>query len=72
VIRIAVADGGCELTIADDGVGFDESTSQDRREEGHLGLTVLRDLARDAGASLDIRRGDPRGTVVALHLQTIT
>ena len=71
VIRIAVAAGGCELTIADDGVGFDESASQGRPAEGHLGLTVLRDLARDAGASLDIRRGDPRGTVVALHLGMI-
>jgi two-component system, NarL family, sensor kinase len=71
VIRIAVAAGGCELTIADDGVGFDESVSQGPPAEGHLGLTVLRDLARDAGASLDIRRGDPRGTVVALHLGTI-
>jgi signal transduction histidine kinase len=72
LIRIMVVDGGCELTIADDGVGLDASTSQDRRQEGHLGLTVLRDLARDIGASLDIRRGEPQGTVVALHLQAIT
>lgn len=68
-IRIAVAAGGCDLTVADDGVGTDVGTALDQRETGHLGLTVLRDLARDAGASLDIRRGEPRGTVVALHLQ---
>lgn len=69
VIRIAVVDGGCELTIQDDGVGFDQGALRNGPEQGHLGLTVLRDLAREAGASLDIRRGDPRGTVVALHLQ---
>jgi signal transduction histidine kinase len=71
VIRITVVDGGCDLSITDDGNGFDEIASPDIRSEGHLGLTVLRDLARDAGGSLDIRRGDPRGTVVALHLGTV-
>ena len=70
-IRITVADGGCELAIADDGVGIHEATMQDRRDEGHLGLTVLRDLASEAGAVLDIRAGDPRGTVVALRLQPV-
>jgi len=71
VIRIAVADGGCDLAIEDDGVGFDAGTLENPPEEGHLGLTVMRDLARDAGASLDIRRGDPAGTIVALHLQRV-
>jgi signal transduction histidine kinase len=70
-IRMTVADGGCELSIADDGVGVDETMLADRREEGHLGLTVLHDLAREAGASLEIRRGDPRGTVVALRVRPI-
>ncbi len=67
-IRIAVADGGCDLAIEDDGVGFTEPSSPGGGEGGHLGLTVMRDLARDAGATLDIRRGDPSGTVIALHL----
>jgi signal transduction histidine kinase len=69
-IRVAVVDGGCELAISDDGVGFDGGV-QRRRDEGHLGLTVVRDLAREAGATLSIERGDPRGTVVALHLGAI-
>lgn len=71
VIRIAVADGGCDLAIEDDGVGFDAGTPEHPPGEGHLGLTVVRDLARDAGASLEIRRGDPAGTVVALHLRRV-
>lgn len=67
-IRMAVVRGSCELTIADDGVGFDPGAAQTGPEHGHFGLTVLRDLANDDGATLDIRRGDPRGTVVALQL----
>ena len=69
LVRIAVVGGGCELTIEDDGVGIDEETLRSGPEEGHLGLTVLRDLARDAGGSMDIRRGDPVGTTVAFRLQ---
>jgi two-component system NarL family sensor kinase len=68
VIRIVVADGDCDLTITDDGVGFDPSPANDGPGDGHLGLTVLRDLAREAGASLDIRRGAPTGTIVGLRL----
>ncbi len=68
-IRLAVADGGCDLEIRDDGVGFDPEPAWDRPADGHLGLTVLGDLARDAGASLEVRRGDPQGTIVALQLE---
>jgi signal transduction histidine kinase len=68
VIRVSVAGGGCDLAIEDDGVGFTEPTATEGQAEGHLGLTVVRDLARDAGATLEILRGDPRGTIVALHL----
>ena len=35
------------LEIADDGVGFPAST--DKRAEGHLGLTLLRDRVVDHG-----------------------
>jgi len=72
-IRIVVAEGGCDLSIADDGIGVDLDGAEGPRAQGHLGLTVLRDLARDAGASLDIGRGEQRhGTVVALRLQAAT
>jgi signal transduction histidine kinase len=72
-IRVVVADGGCDLSIADDGIGLDPDETDQPREQGHLGLTVLRDLARDAGASLDIGRGEQKqGTVVALRLQAAT
>jgi signal transduction histidine kinase len=68
-IRMTVADGACDLTVSDDGVGFEPATVAVGPADGHLGLTVVRDLAREAGATLDIRRGDPRGTVVALRVE---
>jgi nitrate/nitrite-specific signal transduction histidine kinase len=64
-----VADGGCELLIEDDGIGLDPAAWEARRAEGHLGLTVLQDLARDAGATLEIRRGDTGGTIVGLRMR---
>ncbi len=67
-VRIAIVDGGCDLTIADDGVGFDLDDGRLQRTTGHLGLSVLRDLARDIGATLEIGRAQPRGTIVALRL----
>ena len=67
-IRLDVVRGACELAITDDGVGFDATAAQSGPEEGHLGLTVLHDLARDAEATLDIGRNEPTGTVVSLRL----
>lgn len=72
VIRIHVADGGCRMAIEDDGVGFDPSTLPDGPADGHLGLTVLQDLAREAVATLEIRRADPHGTVLVLQLDRTT
>ncbi|MFW3172765.1 sensor histidine kinase [Geodermatophilus sp. CPCC 206100] len=46
------------LEVADDGVGFPESGT-DRRSEGHLGMSLLRDRVVDLGGTvtLDERRG---------------
>lgn len=51
------------LEIADDGVGFpDEGT--DRRQEGHLGLSFLRDRVVDVGGTVDLGARDGGGAVV--------
>jgi signal transduction histidine kinase len=71
-IRVVAARGGCELIVEDDGVGIDDGAELDGRADGHLGLTVVGDLARDAGASLEIRPGHPTGTFVGLRLQSMT
>lgn len=67
-IRLAVDDGACRLRIEDDGVGFDARETADRPKAGHVGLSLLRDLAEDAGARLEIRQRRPTGTVLALEL----
>lgn len=68
VIHLVIADGRCELRIEDDGVGFVEPTPASQRDSGHLGLTVVRDLARDAGGTFEIVPRRPNGTVVGLRL----
>jgi signal transduction histidine kinase len=57
------------LTIADDGVGFDEATARSKREAGHFGLSLMRDLACELGATLDIDSTLGSGTVVTLDIK---
>lgn len=56
------SDGGVRLDIADDGVGFDASAP------AGIGTTSMRERAEGLGGRLQIRRRDPRGTVVEAHL----
>jgi Signal transduction histidine kinase len=69
-VRLGVT-GGAErvvLEVADDGVGFTPLQEQDARANGHLGLRVLGDLARDAGGELRVDSLPGRGTVVRLEV----
>ncbi|NHW47902.1 sensor histidine kinase [Paenarthrobacter sp. MSM-2-10-13] len=60
-IRIRQSGGCTEITVVDDGVGFDPQGS---RPEGHFGLRILGDTIRQAGGSLDIRSQPGAGTSV--------
>ena len=55
-----------ELTIQDDGVGFDPADIQ----PGHFGLMGLREQAQLIGADLQIISASTRGTTVRLSLRT--
>ena len=71
--RIAVAlgpaEGGAELTVTDDGRGFDPVAAADANSApGHIGTDLLRDLADEAGADLGFESAPGRGTVVRLRL----
>jgi two-component system NarL family sensor kinase len=55
------------MVLTDDGVGL-PPTGVDRRAEGHFGLQLLRDAAKDLGGELRIMSDEPRGTVVSLQL----
>ena len=58
-------DGAVSLQISDDGVGFDVASA---RPDGHFGLSLLEDLARDSGAELAVRTAPGRGTVWRLRM----
>jgi two-component system, NarL family, sensor kinase len=57
--------GAVLLDIADDGVGFDPSTT---RPEGHFGLSLIADLAHDIGAELAVRSAPGAGTTWRLTI----
>jgi signal transduction histidine kinase len=61
-IRIEVPPGLARLTVTDDGRGFDG-----RIEEGHMGLTLLADLAREAGGRLEVDSKPDGGTRVCVE-----
>lgn len=50
------------LEISDDGVGFDPAAAYEHRSDGHFGLRVLVDVAREAGADLLLAAAPGQGT----------
>ena len=61
------SNGGVRLVVSDDGRGFSPEQALARQSEGHLGLRLLRDLAADAGARLEIDSTPGAGTTVVLE-----
>ena len=70
--RVAVSverDGaGVRLEVVDDGTGFAPGDRERRRDEGHVGLSLLEELAARAGGRLDVRSAPGEGTTFALEL----
>jgi two-component system NarL family sensor kinase len=67
-IVVAQTDGTVTLDVADDGRGFDEAELESRRAEGHMGLSMLGDLARTSGGALRVRSASGTGTTVHLEV----
>jgi signal transduction histidine kinase len=67
-VSVRPIDDAVRLEITDDGVGFGPEDRQRRREEGHVGLSLLEELASGAGATLDVRSSPGAGTTFALEL----
>jgi signal transduction histidine kinase len=66
-IAYAADDERLELTVADNGAGFDPETAPGV-EDGHLGLTVMRQRARGHGGQCTIASTPGKGTVVTLWI----
>jgi len=67
-LSVSTGDGRARLRVADDGRGFDPGTRARRREEGHLGLALVEDLAVHLGGSAEVRSSPGEGTVVELEV----
>jgi two-component system, NarL family, sensor kinase len=67
-VSVLLQNSHAGLTIADDGRGFSPADAEAAREDGHLGLRVLADMAKDAGGRLDIDSEPGRGTRVLLEV----
>ncbi|MGH8929230.1 MAG: sensor histidine kinase [Egibacteraceae bacterium] len=71
-VRLDVRDQRVELTIDDDGRGFDPAQfSAGNGDRNFLGLRTLTRLAADAGGALHVRSSPNRGTRLHLDLPAI-
>jgi signal transduction histidine kinase len=56
------------LLVTDDGVGFTPDAHDRARADGHVGLRLLEDLARDADGTLEVASTPGEGTRVRLEV----
>lgn len=68
VVRLATGGDCLTLTVSDDGRGFDNSQAD---AAGRFGLSGMRQRARTAGGSLDVRSRPGSGTVVELKIRAL-
>ncbi len=64
-VELRTVGDGCEVTIADDGRGFDTSTTE---APGHLGLVAMRERAQIAGGWWNVTCPPEGGTAVQFWL----
>lgn len=65
-VTVSRAGAAYEMLVRDNGVGFD--VEENRARPGHFGLRVMSDLARDAGATLQVASAPRQGTTWRLRL----
>ena len=67
-VELTRTDTGSRFVVRDDGRGFAPETRERRKVEGHLGLSLLEELVRQAGGRLDVHSVEGQGTSVELEL----
>ena len=67
-VSLRTKDGATRLVVRDDGAGFSPEERERRREEGHVGLSLLEELASRAGAAVEVRSTPGTGTTFTLEL----
>jgi len=67
-VRVESSNGSTRLTVEDDGSGFDDAERERRRQDGHIGLALLEELAAHENARVDIHSEPGRGTSFVLEV----
>jgi signal transduction histidine kinase/ligand-binding sensor domain-containing protein len=65
-ISLAYEPNLIRLTVHDDGRGFVQDQEATAADRGHMGLSGIRERARDIGATVDISSSGERGTTVTV------
>jgi two-component system NarL family sensor kinase len=61
------APGTTRLVVKDDGRGFAAAEREGRAANGHVGLTLIESLVREAGGRLEVRSEPGQGTTVEME-----
>jgi PAS domain S-box-containing protein len=64
VVTMETVDGGVLIEVQDDGVGFDVPASEQESEDGHIGLSAIRERCRMSGGWCRIESERGKGTTV--------
>jgi two-component system, NarL family, sensor kinase len=67
-VRVRSENGVAILEVEDDGVGFSSENGGTARADGHIGLSLLRDLAGDTGGTLVVSSVEGRGTTMRMEV----
>jgi two-component system NarL family sensor kinase len=67
-IRLSRSQGMVTLVITDDGCGFTPEDLKRRRQNGHVGLSLVEERVAEAGATIEIHSAPGHGTAVRLQL----
>jgi signal transduction histidine kinase len=67
-VRIDRQDGRVRLEVADDGVGFTSEERERRQAEGHVGITLLEELAERLEGRVELRSTPGAGTTFVLEV----
>ena len=67
-VALRTEDGVTRLVVHDDGAGFSPEERERRRADGHVGLSLLEELAARAGADVEVRSAPGAGTTFTLEL----
>lgn len=68
LVELSVDAGAARLVVSDDGRGFDAEVRERRLAEGHLGLSLVEELAQEAGGNLRVTSREGAGTRVELEV----